>query len=218
MWKRSNSPLLCGTALAVFAGGCIQGFESSSAYEDQRALCSDDYADVRQELFDECAASQADADPCYGVVSFSGMLEGTPLTVESLALSTSFRAQQQRNGAVALDRVDVTGASPYFVFSLVLGSVGGSVVGSGARSLVLDSAAELESDHLGDDLASVTLRLEAASESVALRGLPESGTLVIEGQTINEIRGRFDGAFGSADDELEGCFRVLAEETVLDGA
>jgi hypothetical protein len=205
-------------ALLALGQGCIAGFETPSAYEDQRALCTDDHADEWQELVSECAATQLSAEPCAGLVSFSGSLEGEPLTVESQALWTAFRVQQQLNGAVALDRVTLTGESPYFVFSLALGSLGGSVIESEPRSLTLDSAAELASDHLQDDLASVTLRLDVASESIALRGLPGSGAVVVEVQTLNELAGRFDGSFGSADDQLVGCYHVFAQETVLEGA
>lgn len=196
--------ILAPSALLV---GCVDSLETPSAYDAQRDLCSAEHADAWRAAVDSCK-SESD---CGGVVSFTGELEGGPVTVESTRQSTVFRrVHLSERDEEVLDRVDSDGSSPYFTFSFRLASVGGGAgQASAERPLVIDDGANGVSDRLDDDLVMLELYLQSASEDATLRAL-DGGSVIIATQSEDEVSGTFTAAFGDSEDPLEGCFHLLA--------
>lgn len=204
--------------LAVVTSGCLGKFNTPSAYHEQTYLCDPAHAAQFQAIVDGCKVDGG----CAGAFSMRGTLQGQPLTVET-SLSDVGLGVVQRPGdtVVKLDRVNLTGASPYFQFVFHLKSVGGEVTAAGdatPRTLQLNASASGLPDPLDDDQVNVGQFLEAGGASVDQQGLSSSGQLVISFQSLEEVKGAFHGEFGEATDSVDGCFDALAVETTTNPA
>lgn len=194
------------------ASGCVQRFETPSAYGEQPYLCDPADADAYQERVENCRDAP---DTCGGVMSMEGVLQGEDLRITAELPASVFRFFEASNGVVDLDSVDASGSSPYFNFTVQLASVG--EIFTTDRMLVLDRAASLADDDLRDDAVAMSLRLNTAGESVVLAGATDSGTVMIHEQLGNELSADFAGEFGEDRDELTGCFTFFALDLRIAG-
>ncbi|MBW1877652.1 MAG: hypothetical protein JRI25_14740 [Deltaproteobacteria bacterium] len=197
------------TPIAVLAltVGCLQPFETPSAYEDQRYLCANDNADALWEEVDHCSA----APTCGGVASFTGTLGGQPVTVES-HLDSSMVRLVTLGEARMLDGVDLGGSGPYFQFVFGFESIGGDwdVAVDAPRTFGYAGAAGSLESHLDDTWVEASLRLSAAGDSTDLAGT--DGELIVEEQAPTYVHLSFSGVYGNPEDLVEGCIHVLPLE------
>ena len=209
-WSRCDArvagALLIGAAVLSAAGalgGCIQRFDTPSAYESEQYLCDD--AEALAQRVAECRASG-----CAGVLSVRGRLQGTDIVATSRIVDAEFTHGHTPDGALRLARIDASGATPYFFLRLAMKSLGGTagdVVDPTPRVLVFDGSDEAD---LEDDRALPSMRISNGAESIDLDGLTESGDVRVTAQSGRELAGSFDGSFRTADDRVEGCFHLLA--------
>ncbi|MBW2254248.1 MAG: hypothetical protein JRI25_06570 [Deltaproteobacteria bacterium] len=193
-------------ALALTVG-CLQPFETPSAYEDQRYLCANDSVDALWEEVDNCGALPT----CGGVASFTGTLEGQPVTVESHLDASAVRLVAQGEARM-LDGVDLGGNGPYFRFVFAFESIGGDwdVAADTPRTLGYTGAAGSLESHLDDTWVEAFLQLSAAGDSKDLAGT--DGELVVEEQAPTYVHLSFSGVYGQQEDHIEGCIHVLPLE------
>jgi hypothetical protein len=206
-----RTPLL---AFIASVAGCVVPFDTPSEYEDQRYLCAPEHADAFASIVDECRtrlASEAEEDRCAGAWSLTGVLGGYDVTIES-KLATSTFAHADHDGARVIESIDASGPTPYFTLSVQVESVGGGEI-AGSRELLLDQRAETLPDALDDANTSLALRLSGGGDSENLVGETGSGAMTVSSQSLTEIRGSFEGAFGHDGEPLQGCFHLLALET-----
>jgi hypothetical protein len=201
--------------LPVLGGACIPGFDTPRADATIEHLCEADNALRWEGRVDECLDRRARDQACGGVIAFSGRLEGEAVAVASDAMDPVFVFETANNGVVQLDDVAFEGGGPYFDFSLEFGNVGG--IFAQDRVLGIDAASEASGDVLDDELASMGLRVVVPGSSVTLPALTGSGELRFDFQGIMEVRGSFTAAFGTASDEVMGCFQVFGDTTVWEG-
>jgi hypothetical protein len=188
------------------AAGCIDGFETESAYRGQRYLCSDTRRALMSELVEECRMSfEADAS-CAGVLSVTGTLEGQAMTFESLLTMTLWGYQPESGRLLELD---LRGASPYFNFNLGMESIG-AVTSTSSRELRIDRGASLLRDGETDDAVRIELRVFVGGVSGDHLGTTDSGVVELSVKSEVEVTGEFYGDFSG--DAIEGCFHAFATE------
>jgi hypothetical protein len=201
--------------LPVTGGACIAGFDTPRADATIERLCDAENALQWEGRVEECMERRAQDQVCGGVIAFSGRLDGEAVTVVSDAQDPVFAFETANNGVVQLDDVAFEGGGPYFDFTLEFGNVGG--IFAQDRVLGIDAASEASGDVLDDELASLGLRVVVPGSSVTIPALTDSGELRFDFQGIMELRGSFAAAFGTASDELAGCFQVFGDTTVWEG-
>ena len=199
--------------LSLFAAGCLGKFQTPSAYSEQRFLCDEPHSADFQNLVDGCRVD----GHCFGAFSMRGSLQNEPLTVESQLSDAAFGVVQPSGASEqSLDRVQMSGTSPYFQFVFHIKSVGG-VVSSTAdgtqRTLELNSGAARMTNPLVDDLVDVGQFLEVGGASSDQAGM--NGSVVITSLSATELRGTFHGSFGSPTDVVDGCFAALPSITTV---
>ena len=196
-------------AAAIFlATGCTDGFRTPSEYEEQRYLC-DNGAALLEARYLECADQRAAGTPCFGVISFRGRIEQTPLTVESLVPRTEYEVDSS-SGVALVQEAAATSASPYFRYTFKLKSLGSNLTNPPDQETVfaLDSSATSLPNPLTDAQVEGSLRIFVGVDATAL--FANSGTVTLRVKPGGEMAGRFEGSFGAApDDTLEGCFHWL---------
>jgi hypothetical protein len=154
---------------------------------------------------------------CFGAFSMQGMMQGEPLTVESQLSDAAFGVVQVAgNPTQTLDRVSVTGLSPYFQFIFHMKSVGGVVQDTPdttARTLTLNGGASKLTNPLADDQVDVGQFLEVGGASADEEG--QVGQVVITSLSSTELDGTFHGSFGDPEDVVDGCFAALPSGTTI---
>jgi hypothetical protein len=204
-----------GLASLALLSGCLGSFKTPSAYHDQRYLCDAEHAAEMQALTDGC---RVDAS-CAGAFSMRGTMQGEPLTVETQLSTAAFGVVQPPGDSTqTLDRVNLTGTSPYFQFIFHMKSVGGLVTTAGEttpRTLVLNGGASRLANSLADTQVDVGQFLEVGGASSDQGAVTNSGTVQITYLSSTELRGTFHGAFGQSADVVDGCFDVLPSDTTV---
>lgn len=202
------------TSLALLSG-CLGSFKTPSAYHEQRFLCDAEHAADLQALTDSCVVESR----CAGAFSMKGTMQGEPLTVESQLSGAAFGVVQPAGDPTqTLDRVNLTGTSPYFQFIFHMKSVGGLVTPAGeatTRTLTFNGGASRLANSLADTQVDVGQFLEVGGASADQGAVTNSGTVVISYLSSTELRGTFHGAFGQSTDVVDGCFDVLPTETTI---
>ena len=194
--------------------GCVVPFDTPSEYENQRYLCAPEHADAFARIVDECRAGLADEDAierCAGAWSLTGVLGGYDVTIESTLASSTF-ALTEEDGTRVIESIDASGPTPYFTLSVQVESIGGAEIAE-SRELLLDRRADVLPDALADANTSLELRLSGGGDSENLVGETGSGAITVSSQSLTEIQGSFEGAFGDDGEPLQGCFHLLALET-----
>lgn len=189
-----------------WVSACIDGFGSPSAYEEQAYLCGE--AGALEAEVDRC---QSQAETCAGVLSMRGRLDGTDILLSTHFTDATFRIDNE--GAVTqVERIDATGATPYFNLSFKTKSLAAEVGGGlmATRTYGFHAGATSLPDEETDDLAEVAFRISTLSESVDLIGITDMGTLEFDSVEEHSVAGSFEGSFDVEDDVAEGCFVILA--------
>lgn len=202
---RHRIPLRIGVAALVTGLVGCGPLDLTSAYTDQRPICSD--PELFAELIADCRARWDDDRSCAGVLGFEGALEGVDVVVESELDISSFDQVQTLDGPIVRDRIALTGRSPYFEYTLTFKHVGGSIDEPDAPSRQLEVG---EGDSiLDDDLTEASFRLATGIESddsTASAGYLIS-TLQLVDEQIADFRLEFDNG-----DAIEGCVHALGTE------
>jgi hypothetical protein len=194
--------------------GCVQPFETPSAYEAERYLCDPAAATQYAAAVSDCQTAFDQNRGCGGVISYRGKLEGRALTVDSTLGTAQFLIQPgPMAGQTSFDGLSVTGASPYFAFLWRLQSAGGDANATlaTAQTYSVDERARKVMGSLSDNQVDLSMRLEGGGQSVGVQGLT-GGTLTITRRSMSRVEGTFSASFTNADDKLDGCFVVLPLE------
>ncbi len=190
--------------LGLVLVGCAQSFDAPSAFESQRYLCSVEYAAEWRQQVEACRDAWALDMSCGGTASFTGIVDGQELTVESAATWSQFANVRDSRGVIWRDEVQLLGVSPYFHFNLKFKSVGGVVEhGSPVRNLSMGVAG---TDGLTDDVTEGSLRMTVGSASVELPAT--DGELTVWEQSADEQVVEFTTWFGQGD-FVHGCMHVF---------
>jgi hypothetical protein len=197
-----------GVLSTLFTIGCVDHFNTPSAYDSQIYLCDAEHAADYQGLVHTCQSTAG----CGGVFSMKGTLQSAPLTVQSTLTDSGYRiVQAPGTTAKFLDEATMNGSSPYFKFIFHLKSVGGTLDApiTTTRSLTINGGAAALTNSLADDQIDVGDLLEAGGASAEQHAFTNSGTVVITFQSLGELRGTFNGAFGDTSDTVSGCFDMF---------
>jgi pimeloyl-ACP methyl ester carboxylesterase len=186
-------------ALCLALGGCVP-FVAPSGYEGTLYACD------RPDLWDALIASCT--SPCPGVASLEGQAEGEPFVVAS-ALEAAALYPAELEGELRLDRLEVSGASPYFTYDLLAHSVGPTLPDAQPQTLGFDPEAALQPEHLLDGQAALELRMTVPHRTLAREAAPGSGALEVDARQ-GTITLSFEGSF--QDEPIRGCVAVLAPE------
>lgn len=213
-----------GTGLALFFSGCLGEFTTPPAYKSQRYFCGDSDLDDFQSMFASCRGN----DVCVGVFSLRGILEAEPLTFTSLLTDSSLGLVAPQGAPDRYyDILRMTGASPYFQFSLHMHSIGGIVGQDFSRRLNLNGGARTEPSPLTDFDLDAGLTLQASSQSEEESGFTGSGSFDFSKLSDTELRASFHGTFGdiadvndqsTVSDDVDGCFIVVPKLTAINPA
>jgi hypothetical protein len=212
--------LRLSTALLIVAttSGCLGKFNTPSAYQEQRYLCDDAHAAEFQALADSCRVDGR----CAGAFSMQGSMQGQKLTVETSLSDAGFGlVEPPGDPTETMDRLNLTGTSPYFQFIFHVKSLGGVVTPAGdstVRTLQINPGASRLTNPLADDQVDVGQFLEVGGASADQQGQTSSGQVVITFLSSDEIKGTFHGNFGDSTDMVEGCFDALASVTTTNPA
>jgi hypothetical protein len=197
-------------ACLVAVAGCAMPVENPSVYEAQRFLCAEEHAGALQDAIEDCRDDFERDESCAGVLSFTGQLEGEPITVESrLASSEVLDLRSDGEGSEIREELKLSGSSPYFHFTISWLDIGGDLTGGADDRTLQYGAARDRGEALQDDRVSVSLRMTVGGESRAFT--PRQGELITELQRLDEHAAAFSADF-AADDHLDGCFHAFANE------
>ncbi len=208
MSSRARSAWLLPVVLGL---SCVEKFETPSAYDTQRFLCSGPDAPFFNKGVVVCRKKIEEGQECGGLISFKGFLEARPIVVES-SLEKGTYGVVPFDGGQLLDSAEGIGSSPFFRFLVKFSSLGNASADGGLRSLRVESGSNSLLDPLEDDRLSFSLRV-FGTDSVAFNG--QGGELRMTSQSPSEAIGTFTTQLtgGSPDDEIEGCFMVYREAT-----
>jgi hypothetical protein len=208
--------LLVSTIAGLVAlTGCVDEFETPAAYEDETFVCGTPDFDARVEA---CRGRFVDGRRCAGVFSVRGELQGTPITFTTELIETTLTLIET-DAETIVGGASLRGPTPYFQVTLTVKSLGGVEGGSDGgvplpRTFVLDSSASDAPDDTNDDRVEAGIRLETNADSEDLPGQSGQGTLIVTAQSSAELSGSLTGAFGAADDIIEGCFVAFPTRTI----
>jgi hypothetical protein len=217
--SRITAPL--GLLALTLGAGCAQPMLTPSAYASERDLCAPGQEAALAAELEACRAARAAGEPCGGVVSFHGTLEGQPVVVDAhLDGTTLTQAREPDSGDRVLEEARTHGRSPYFQFVFDMKSVGGRMAEGAARparTLLVQPGAEDLDGNLEDAAMELSLRLAVGSESVDLMG-QQGGSVTVASEGLHALSGTFDSGFGTAGDRVAGCFHLLADRVLVSTA
>ncbi|HMJ14871.1 MAG TPA: hypothetical protein VK524_25840 [Polyangiaceae bacterium] len=196
---------LAASLLALL--GCTVAVENPPAYDAERDLCAAKRKGEWERRLASCRDEyEADAS-CGGLISFTGQLEGEPLTVDSELGASEFSDRVNAEGAELREDVKLQGRSPYFVFTFEWRGLGADLSSENGPRTLSFGAGVGGQESLEDELVRGALRMTVGGETRAFA--PRGGSLVIERQTQGEQVATFETNFGGSDD-LTGCFHAFA--------
>jgi hypothetical protein len=204
-----NPRRLTAVACLLTAAGCVAPVETEPAYASEHFLCGPESEQQWMDEVEDCRVRYEDDESCAGVISFEGLLEDIPVALDGEVSKAEFVDAIDGDGAALRDAVKIYGRTPYFLFTLQLKEIGGETLDAQERTLRVGRA-DGPLEELTDETVRPSLRMSVAGDSADLAG--RSGELVIERQSASEQAGTFALRFGSAGDELDGCFHVFATE------
>ncbi len=201
-------------ALASLAlTACIEPFETPSAYTDQRYLCDDAFKEEWEAARAECIDENHSEGECGGIISFDGILEGRPVTIETKFRSTVIW-EATVGDATLISDTKSDGKTPYFDLSVKAKSFGVSVDEPfDEATFDLNSNAENLDDPLADNKISFDLRLNTGGESIELQGRSGSGHVRLSRPEDGVLDATFEGEFGEPGNRITGCLVLLSTET-----
>jgi hypothetical protein len=219
MLVRATRCALCAVGGALALVSCALPVETPQPYATEQNLCAAEQAEEWQAQVARCRQQFDLAKSCGGVISFSGSLEGEDVTVDSELSGTEFADLSKADASKVRVDINLYGRSPYFGFNFIWRAVGGKISGERLeRTLRLEPAF----DSLDDEFVRGAFRVNVGGESKAFAA--RTGMLVITRQHRDEEVATFQATFGTAGDELSGCFhafgvqRKLTREAVPDAA
>jgi hypothetical protein len=187
--------------------GCTVALENPPAYDAERDLCAAKRQGEWERRLASCREKYETDAGCGGLISFTGQLEGEPLTVDSELGASEFSDRLTADATELREDVKLQGRSPYFVFTFEWRGLGGDLSSEdGARTLSFGAGVGRQ-ESLDDELVRGALRMTVGGETKAFA--PRGGSLVIERQTPDEQVATFETNFGGSDD-LTGCFHAFA--------
>ena len=197
--------------------GCADPLDGPSAYETQRFLCTEERQSEWLDLVEECESQRAFDGSCGGVVSFTGVLQGQPYTVESLLKSSDVTDVRTPENDLIRSSLTMIGASPYFNFRLTFTGLGGALSEAGfpeaPRTLALvrnDTAAIVSNEQVQFEL-----RLNTRGASLELRS--GSGEAIVREQTGEREHVRVSAELDQGG-TLDGCFLALVTSRSIEVA
>ena len=200
-----------GAGLVLAAAGCVSPVDITTAYEDEVYLC--DEPALYAERVAACRALRDAGDPCSGVFSFEGSLDGVPVVVDADLVEVNTASLRLPDDSLVRNGIDLFGDSPYFSFRLSVGSLGDPDTradGDVTQDVRVSPPCE---DGTRDDLVDVSMRVIAAGGSSDDKLV--SGTLTMTRQTTEEYIGAFEGAFRDGS-SLRGCFTVFTDQASVE--
>lgn len=188
MQRRSQARL---AFLAALLFGCSDPLDAPSGYQDQAFLCAADAQAAREDKTRACNADAA----CSGWVSFSGTLQGQPVTVSSDLGSVRLDAVKAPGVGLVREALTVHAESPYFALRWVFSALPPLEATSEVLALPISISAVDGSVHSA-------LRLEGGGTSVEFSG--RDGQLLTS-WTAQEQSGDAHVNLGSGN-VIDGCF------------
>lgn len=196
--------------LFVVPIGCIEHFDTPSAYQDQPVLCSG----VDRELFEqqvaECRRLRDAGDRCEGVISVEGAAEDTPFKFTApMGFAELELWDRESFPEGEIRSIILRGHGPYFNYLLKIRSEGISyhdLPVEASRTFVLPQEHAIE--HRDD--ARLTLRLDSIGHSLRVESNSNTvGQLELTLQSQREYGGRLEASFGDSVLVWNCCFHAF---------
>jgi hypothetical protein len=198
------------TLWMALLGGCgIDPFETPSAYDQQKFLCTD--PDALEAAAVACESSEED---CPGVVSFQGQVQRVQIRVDTTLQHSLVRVAQGPQGVRNLSRVELAGAAPYFHFEVAISSLGTPwPEDSAALHWELDFGTPSETTALDfeDGVGAVEWDILAGTDGAMLASNPDAGLIHVGFVSDERVDLRFAGGVGPVDDTLDACAVVFPD-------
>ncbi len=247
-------PMLIALA-AVTACHDLPISKQGNAYEQQRFICTSERQSEWRDRVSDCNGDDFATNGCAGIISMEGELEGVPIRLTSTLSAAVFELRRppeigdhadnaETSTARYLDRIDLVGTGPYFLFTLKLKSIGGragdasdhggEAVDDFGRFLFLSDAPSLYGDSRSigdmlDDRVRGDLRISNGRENRDLAALepdeqPASGNPITDSNVrglrlfeanANLVSGLFAAEFGEPGALVRGCFWARPTRTTV---
>lgn len=193
--------------LLLLTSGCAEGFDTESAFSDERYLCEAASASEWAAAVDACRTAFLSDESCLGVISFQGELQGIPVVVDAELVEVAIENRIRLDLSSTRKAVSMVGFAPYFGFELTVDRVGGVIPATGGpRTLTVGPAPDPDLQY-DDSFVEGALRLSAGTDSADVNF--GSGSMVVETQEAGEASGSFSFVGFRAGNRIEGCYHAF---------